>query len=262
MNKKILSRILDVCSSLDDVKVDVVKNYENNLWWPLDIDDYRKRLLIAGLSTRISYFMINSYRNVIKNLNYFTYNEIKNMTEKKIVNIIKPLGLNNTRYKYIRSMINFIENNKSNINKLNINKLIELISRNVDGASYKVAQCCVLYMKGYHCGVMPVDSGMKNIFLPCIGFKEYNSAIGHNILRKKLEKLIKGLDLEKIIKKNRYNDLNFNVYTNATWWSHLVLIYFKRHYCNKHKPKNCPLNNILLVKNKCFFNKETNINNL
>lgn len=40
---------------------------DNNehLRWSLEVGDYRKRLLIAGLSTRISYNMIDSYRKVI-----------------------------------------------------------------------------------------------------------------------------------------------------------------------------------------------------
>ena len=46
------------------VKEEIFKNYNNNLGWSIDIEDYRKRLLIAGLSTRIFYNMINSYRKI------------------------------------------------------------------------------------------------------------------------------------------------------------------------------------------------------
>lgn len=57
---------------------------DNNehLRWSLEVEDYRKRLLIAGLSTRISYNMIDSYRKVINDLNSYTYDEIKNMIMK------------------------------------------------------------------------------------------------------------------------------------------------------------------------------------
>lgn len=185
--------------------------------------------------------MIESYKKVINNLAKFSYKEIKEMNENQIVNIIKPLGLSNIRYKYIKSMINFIECHHD-LTSLSNEKLIELIVKNVTGASYKIAQCCVLYMKGYYeSGIMPVDSGMKDILLPCLGFPVYKTAIGHDYLRKELENLTNNLDLKDIINKNGYSKLKILSTSNATWWSHLVLIYFKRHFCNKHKPEECPL---------------------
>ena len=125
---------------------------DNNehLRWSLEVEDYRKRLLIAGLSTRISYNMIDSYRKVINDLNSYTYDEIKNMMKDEIINIIKGLGLSNARYKYLSSIIDFIEK-----------------------------------------------------------------------------------------------------YDNATWFCHLVLIYYKRYFFNKHNPENCPLRNHVEVKCKC-----------
>ena len=125
---------------------------DNNehLRWSLEVEDYRKRLLIAGLSTRISYNMIDSYRKVINDLNSYTYDENKNMMKDEIINIIKGLGLSNARYKYLSSIIDFIEK-----------------------------------------------------------------------------------------------------YDNATWFCHLVLIYYKRYFCNKHNPENCPLRNHVEVKCKC-----------
>ena len=86
MTKEEFKKIINICSAQDMVKKEVKKNHDNNLWWPLDIEDYRKRLLIAGLSTRISYNMINSYREVIKNLNKYSYEEIKNMSQEQIIN--------------------------------------------------------------------------------------------------------------------------------------------------------------------------------
>lgn len=251
MNKEELRVILDICSSLDDVKEDLFKNHDDNMWWPLKINDYRKRLLIAGLSTRISYNMIESYRKVIDNLDKYTYDEIKSMSESEIINIIKSLGLSNTRYKFIRSMIDFIDNYEEKLKIMSNDELIKLISENVMGASYKVAQCCVLYMRGYYCGIMPVDSGMKDVELPCIGFEKYNTAVGHDILRKQLQNLVMNNDLRDIIIKNGYSELNIPDYSNASWWAHLVLIYFKRHYCNKHDSKNCPLINKLELKEMC-----------
>ena len=237
-----LKRILAICSSDENVKAEVVKNHDNNLWWPTDITDKRMRLLIAGLSTRISYNMITTYQQVVAKLNKHSYEEIIKMDDECLSEIVSPLGLLNARMTYIKSMINFIEKYYNDLDKYNNEKLIELISKNVHGASYKVAQCCVLYLRGYYCGIMPVDSGMKDILLPCIGFTKRNGSIAHEILRKELEEIVKKLDLESIVDKNGYSKLiTIPKNTPFTWWSHLVLIYFKRFYCNKHKPDLCPL---------------------
>lgn len=252
MNKDEMKKILDICSNLEDVKEDIFKNHDNNMWWPLEVEDYRKRLLIAGLSTRISYNMIKSYRKVIDDLNKFTYEEIKNMSEEEIIKIIKGLGLSKTRYKFINSMINFIESHKDDLQKKSNDELIKLIAENVSGASYKVAQCCVLYMRGYYCGIMPVDSGMKDVELPCMGFEKFNSTIGHDILRLQLQDLVMDNNLKEIIINNGYEELDIPDYSNATWWAHLVLIYFKRHYCNKHNSEKCPLVNKVEVKCECI----------
>lgn len=112
-------------------------------------------------------------------------------------------------------------------------------------------------MRGYNSGVMPVDSGMKDIELPCLGFGEYKTSKGHEILRKQLEELVSDNDLEDIIIENGYKELIIPDYKNATWWTHLVLIYFKRYYCNKHNPENCPLKNKIEIKEKCTeYNKD------
>ena len=149
MTKEDFKKVLDVISQLPDVKTDVIKNHDNNLWWPTYIKDYRKRLLIAGLSTRISYNMINTYMSVIKTIDNYSYEEITSMNENKLNCIIKNLGLFNTRYKYIKSMIKFIDLHENDLLNKSNDELINLIANNVEGASYKVAQCCVLYMKGY-----------------------------------------------------------------------------------------------------------------
>ena len=251
MTKEEFKKVIDICSRQEEVRNAVKKNHNNNLWWPLEVDDYRKRLLIAGLSTRISYNMIDSYRKVINDLNNYSYEEIKNMSEEEIINIIKGLGLSNTRYKYLSSMIDFIEKYDNEIKKLSNDELIKLIADNVSGASYKVAQCCVLYVRGYYSGIMPVDSGMKDIELPCLGFETYKNALGHDLLRKELEELVKNNNMEEIIKKNGYEELNIEDYANATWFCHLVLIYYKRYFCNKHNPEICPLKDCFEVKCKC-----------
>src|SRR5574344_1112183 len=134
MSKEEMKEILSICSAMPDVKEDIFKNHDNNMWWPLEVEDYRKRLLIAGLSTRISYNMINSYRKVINQLNEYSYEQIKSMTKDEIIEIIKGLGLSNTRYLYLSSMIDFIEKYNDTILEKDNDELIELIAKNVSGA--------------------------------------------------------------------------------------------------------------------------------
>lgn len=250
MTKENMKEILDICSQQACVRDDVIKNYNNNLWWPLEISDYRIRLIVAGLSTRINYNMIESYRNVIFQLNRYTYPQLRNMPQDDLCNIIKKLGLVNNRYRYIKSMMAFIENH-DNLLEMETDALIKLIADEVVGASYKVAQCCVLYMRGYNCGIMPVDSGMKDMLLPCIGFSNYGNGIGHEKIRSELEACIKQNDLAEILYKNGYSQLHIEDSSNAAWWAHLVLIYYKRHYCNKHKPNMCPLNSLITLNSCC-----------
>ncbi|HKM19845.1 MAG TPA: hypothetical protein VJY47_01335 [Candidatus Dojkabacteria bacterium] len=256
MTKEEFRKIVDICSKQDEVKEAVKKNHDNNLWWPIEVDDYRKRLLIAGLSTRISYNMIDSYRKVINDLNSYSYEEITAMSKEKIINIIKSLGLSSARYKYLSSMIVFIEKYDNEIKTLSNDELIKLIADNVYGASYKVAQCCVLYLRGYYSGIMPVDSGMKDIQLPCLGFEQYKNASGHEILRKELEELVKDNNMEEIIKRNGYKELHIEDFNNATWFCHLVLIYYKRFFCNKHKPENCSFRDCVKLKYMCRRNSK------
>ena len=84
MTREEFKKIIDICSNQEEVRNAVKKNHNNNLWWPLEVEDYRKRLLIAGLSTRISYNMIDSYRKVINDLNSYTYNQRIRVIEFKI----------------------------------------------------------------------------------------------------------------------------------------------------------------------------------
>lgn len=244
-------KIIDICSKQEDVKEEVHRNHDNNKWWPKEIKDYRKRLLIAGLSTRISYNMIDTYQKVIQKFDIYSYEQICTMDEETLKDIIRPLGLTKSRMTYIKSMIGFIEKNEEIINELSNNELIELIAKEVNGASFKVGECCTLYMRGYYCGVMPVDSGMKDIELPCMGFDYIKSAKGNKILSDKISEIVKRNDFKKIIKENGYEDLNIENMNNPTWLIHLILIYYKRLYCNKHRIDDCELNKQKLAKKRC-----------
>ena len=124
MTSKKMERVLSICSREDTVKYEVIKNHDDNMWWPENISDKKMRLIIAGLSTRISYSMINTYQQVILNLNDYSFEEIAKMDTEKLLAIIAPIGLHNTRITYIKSMICFIENFYDELDKYNNDELI------------------------------------------------------------------------------------------------------------------------------------------
>lgn len=156
-------KMIDICSKQQDVKEEVYKNHDENMWWPMSIKNGKKRLLIAGLSTRISYNMILTYKKVIKEIDTYNFEEICLMSDERLVEIVKPLGLVKSRVTFLKSMIEFIKKYYEKIDYLTNEELIDLIAKEVKGASYKVGECCTLYLRGYYCGVIPVDSGMKDI---------------------------------------------------------------------------------------------------
>ena len=247
MVKEPIEKVLAIFAKDNELQNEVCKNFYNNLWWPSNVEDKKLRLIIAGLSTRVSYSMIESYRKVINNLISIGFDKFKEFSDDKKISIIKPLGLSSTRLKYINSMYNFIENHKD-LNSLEDDDFIELISKEVIGASYKVAQCCLLYYKGYPNSIMPIDSGMKDVLLPCLGYEKQKSGIGHEYARKELEKDVASIEKKKFIDKN-----GLGIDENAfNWWAHLSLIYYKRKYCNK-KDLNCPLHNKdVHIEEKCL----------
>ena len=110
------------------------------------------------------------------------------MEDKEIAELIKPLGLTDTRIKFIKSMIAFMERDGEELYEYSNEELIDKIAENVYGASFKVGECCALYFKGYHCGIMPVDSGMKEKELPCVGFEYIRCSRGNKILSMQLRK--------------------------------------------------------------------------
>src|ERR1022692_1660057 len=81
----------------------------------------------------------------------------------------------------------------------------------------------------YHCGIIPVDSGMVHGLAPCLGITLPAGAVAHEQLRKLLESCATA-------HAGSYRDLAFrlgygiNIPTGCvpTWFLHLVLIYFKR----------------------------------
>ena len=237
-------KAIEIMASQDEVKKAVINSHDNNPWWPKDVSDWRMKMLVAGLSTRVSFRMLSSYIKTIRNFLNHSYEEIAKISDNDLKIMLKPLGLPDARVRFIRSMSAYIDSNLKNKDIQNVSNLdlIADIAKNVDGASYKVGQCCVLYAKGYYCGIIPVDSGMKDMLAPCMGYKSGKNPFAHEVVRKQLEEFAKAHDWLQIAKKCGYDSkIELPEDKPLTWWLHLVMINYKRHFCNNHKPNECPL---------------------
>jgi hypothetical protein len=119
--------------------------------------------------------------------------------------------------------------------------LIHLFAARVRGAGYKVAQCATLYARGYHCGIIPVDSGMVSRLAPFLGIRLRPGPGAHEQLRRQLETVADAMASQY---KELAARLGYQVHipedANPTWFVHLVLIYFKRLYLNHPGPRLCP----------------------
>jgi thymidylate kinase/endonuclease III-like uncharacterized protein len=244
--KERLYKVIECCAKLPEVKQEVLRNHDDNRWWPKSVKDWRIRLLVAGWSTRVSYSMIKTYQSVVAKVNEIEYEELCALSESELLDIIRSLGLAQTRIDYFRSVESYIT--KSGITKETLivrsnDELIADFAKNVKGSGYKVAQCAILYAKGYHCGIFPVDSGMKDMLGPCLGISLPSGSIANEVMRKQIEQ---NLNFDSYIYRelaynSGYETLDIPENTAPIWWAHLVLIYFKRLYCNHHKPVFCPL---------------------
>lgn len=246
LSNETLYKIIQRCANLPEVRQEVLRNHDDNQWWPKSVRDWRVRLLVAGWSTRISYSMIRTYQSVVSRVKEMQYEEVCLLPENELLDILRPLGLSQTRIEYFRSVEQFIreKNFKEEdlIAKSN-DALIFDFAKNVRGSGYKVAQCAILYAKGYHCGIFPVDSGMKDMLGPCLGIRLPSGPAAHEVMRKQLEQMLNSdaEQYQKLALESGYETLSFPEQSAPIWWAHLVLIYFKRLHCNHHKPIQCPL---------------------
>ncbi|MEV0177236.1 hypothetical protein AB0I00_39830 [Streptomyces sp. NPDC050803] len=107
------------------------------------------------------------------------------------------------------------------------------------GASYKIAQCAALYARGYHCGIIPVDSGMVTKLTPALGFTLPSGPAAHEHLRTLLEHAVaRHTDALRTLAADQ--DVTIPAEAAPAWWTHLTLIYFKRLYLNRPPARPCP----------------------
>jgi hypothetical protein len=232
MSDNFMRAVVREISHLESLSLEVQSNYAENRWWPTTITDIRLRLLLAGWTTRLSYRSIKHYQAVVARVRDVGFDTICKMPDSGIVELTKTIGLPNARLAYLRSLASFINTHGViYCQSSNIDEFIETFARSVDSASFKVGQCAALYARGYHCGIIPVDSGMCDMLAPIVPVPYPHNGIGHEIVRKRLEEFTRDNDCF-MKEQSRLHKWLSVPNTPATWWLHLLLIYYKRLYWN------------------------------
>ncbi|MGI5232526.1 hypothetical protein [Actinoallomurus sp. CA-142502] len=235
-----------VVAEQGDVKAAVEANHDDNQWWPGYVADWRVRMAVAGWSTRVSYAMVDTYANVVKTADAHGWDALIGMDDSELASLIRPLGLAEARIRYLRSLQAFLSEPDAaggDVLTMPATQLITNFAARVDGASFKVAQCAALYARGYHCGIMPVDSGMVTRLAPCLGLTLDRGPAAHERMRCLLENCVTAdpTPYRDLIDSYGYR-VTIPGHAAPSWWLHLVLIYFKRLYLNRPvSARLCPL---------------------
>ncbi|WP_232544412.1 hypothetical protein [Streptomyces buecherae] len=238
-------RLIERAASLPDVRAEVEANHDENRWWPTSISDPRMRMLAAGWSTRVSYRMIETYARVIASADASGFDSLVAATDAELATLVRPLGLPRARIDYLRSLAELFgcwekEGTDPTAESADCDALVFDFAARVRGASYKVAQCALLTARGYHCGIIPVDSGMVTKLAPALGLTLPPGAVAHERMRHVLEAAVhaRSAEFRSLITNNAY-EVTLPTGAQPTWFAHLVLIYFKRLYLNGPAPRLC-----------------------
>jgi thymidylate kinase len=191
--------------------------------------------------------MITSFQRTIALAEREGFEALAKMNDETLAEKVTSLGMASTRVRYFRSVKSLVDRIERgelpDPRTADSDEAIATLRTHVWGASYKVAQCAVLYVKGYHCGIIPVDSGMVTMLGPCLGIQLPRGDVAHEQMRRIIEGCIK-LDANgyrELAAALAYSDAIKLPNTAPTWWAHLALIYYKRHFCNRHRPEACAL---------------------
>ncbi|KND38269.1 hypothetical protein [Streptomyces acidiscabies] len=238
-------RLVARAAGLPDVQAEVEANHDENRWWPTSISDPRVRMLAAGWSTRVSYRMVETYARVIASADAQGFDSLVAATDVELAALVRPIGLPQTRIDYLRSLAELLhgwdkEGTDPTAESADSDALVLDFAGRVRGASYKVAQCALLTARGYHCGIIPVDSGMVTKLAPALGLTLPSGAVAHERMRHVLEAAVhtRDSDFRALITQYGYR-VTIPEGVEPTWWAHLVLIYFKRLYLNGPAPQLC-----------------------
>ncbi|MFD7896951.1 hypothetical protein [Streptomyces sp. NPDC059743] len=166
-------------------------------------------------------------------------------TDDELTELVRPIGLPQTRIDYLRSLAELLqhwdkEGTDATAESADCDALVVAFARRVRGASFKVAQCALLTARGYHCGIIPVDSGMVSKLAPLLGIALPSGPVTHECLRHALEAAVqaRSANFRARAAEHEYK-VTIPDGIEPTWWVHLVLIYFKRLYLNGPSPRLC-----------------------
>ncbi|MEU5599562.1 hypothetical protein [Streptomyces sp. NPDC020298] len=228
-------------AALDDVRAEVEANHDYNRWWPPTLTDPRLRMLAAGWSTRINYRMVDTYAAVLAHADTIGFDALTDLDDDQARDLVAPLGLTEARLTYLYSLADTLarwDKDGTDPATWDAKTFIASFARDVRGASYKVAQCAALYARGYHCGIIPVDSGMVTKLSPALGFTLPSGPAAHEHLRTLLEHAVaRHTDALRTLAADQ--DVTIPAEAAPAWWTHLVLIYFKRLYLNRPSARLC-----------------------
>lgn len=239
-------RVLEVvtrAATLPEVCVEVETNHDDNRWWPTTINDPRMRMLAAGWSTRVSYTMVKTYAQVIAHADSLGFDQLVSASDEEVSGWVRPIGLPAARITYLRSLAAFLDRLAAegvDIRSGRADEMISLFAAEVAQASFKVAQCAMLYARGYHCGIIPVDSGMVTKLAPAMGIALPGGPIAHEEMRLLLQDCVADR-AEDYLRLAELHAVTIPPGAAPTWWVHLVLIYFKRLFLNRPSPRVCAL---------------------
>jgi endonuclease III len=231
-------------AALPDVRAVVEANHDDNRWWPRSVLDWRVRMLVAGWSARVSYAMIGTYAGVVARADTLGWDSLTAMGDEPLARLVHPLGLPAARIRYLRSLATFVTTAHASGTELRAaapDELIESFTASVSGAGYNTAQCAVLYAHGYHCGIIPVDSGMVTKLAPMLGIGVGTGPAAQERLRRLLEPCVTASpDAYRDLASCLGYQITVPPGVPPTWFVHLVLIYFKRLYLNRPRAGLCP----------------------
>jgi hypothetical protein len=229
-------------AGLPDVKAAIEANHDENRWWPTTVTDFRTRMAVAGWSTRVSYSMINTYAAVVAQTEAIGFDQLVGLADGEVSDLVRPLGLTTSRVGYLRSLSRFVDALDVDPLAADADVMIGRFAQDVTHASFKVSQCAVLYARGYHCGIIPVDSGMVSKLAPLLGLQLPSGPYAHERMRMLLEACVQqhADDYLDLIQQYGYA-VTIPADAAPSWWLHLALIYFKRLYLNRPSPRLCTL---------------------
>lgn len=229
-----VAALAQAAAAQPDVRAAVEANHDDNAWWPTYVIDPRVRMLVAGWSSRVSYAMVGTYAAVVKAADAHGWEQLTSMDDFQLAALVRPIGLSQARIGYLHSLHRYLDaRGVEEVLATPATDVITDFATHVHGASYKVAQCAALYARGYHCGIIPVDSGMVSLLAPLLGLKLESGPQAHERMRLLLQDCATR-DAARYRCLIDSHDYAVTLPDGAapTWWLHLVLIYFKRLYLN------------------------------